>query len=208
MADSKGLPSAEEQCDTFCRALFLKNDPEVDDFLQRYADSCIADAWGYAPAEHTRGAAAAAKEEDPDASIAPEVDLWEMRLASLRTLFPARAPQRARVRSPVHTWPVPALDPSVLEQALAEDPPLAPFTYTAYHLFCAWEVRTARGAARAAALAPAASTLSASVLDALWAEFYVTGQAENLARIAHVAAQGISHAKERMGKRMQPAAVY
>jgi hypothetical protein len=193
MADDGRVPSPEEQCDTFYRALFLKNNLELDEFLQSYADACLADAWSYSPPPPPPDA-------DPEDVAASEA-AWQMRLASLRSLYPARHTERAVLRQPVYDWPVPALDLASFEETVnAGDVPLAPYCYTAFHLFRAFELRNARSQDREAILYPTASSLSAAVLDSLWASFYVTGDERNLARVAQVAAKGIDFAKERLGK--------
>lgn len=191
------VPREEEQCDTFFRALFLKNDPDLDVFLRQYADDCYVSAASFQMAE--------------------DDTLWNLRLESIRNMFPATRSEQEALRLPVVSWPIPALDMEAFRAAVLNQD-MTPYAYTAHHFFrlrdiqaLARECNSGSGSSASSgddtaqgfeeALFPAASSLSGCILDSLWARYYVTHDPACLDRLMQVAGTAVHYIRGELGEK-------
>ncbi|EGD76222.1 hypothetical protein PTSG_00925 [Salpingoeca rosetta] len=185
------VPRDEEQCDTFFRALFIKNDPDLDVFLRQYADDCYVGAAGFQAPEG-------------DASLG---DMWTMRLESIRNMFPVQPDEQKVLRQPVTAWQLPALDMRGFRDVVLQQR-MVPYAYTAHNFF---QLRSLQHMAKdntgssakdfEEALYPAAGMLSGCVLDSLWARYFVTHDPACLDRLMEVAGAAVHFIRAELGEK-------
>jgi hypothetical protein len=178
------VAAPEEQCDSFLRALFWRNDPEVDLFLQDYRDNSLEGAQNHSSAD-------------------PNDPIWQVRLDLIQSHFPTDADVRTRLRQPVSTWDLPVSDLPQFKATIL-DGTLAPYRYTAFHYFHLWDLQQlaqSDPAEFSAAVLPVAGSVSGGVLDALWACFFATGDSACVLRVAQIAGEGLRKMREQKGRR-------
>eukprot|EP00045_Choanoeca_perplexa_P006017 m.50416 g.50416 ORF g.50416 m.50416 type:complete len:403 (+) comp13419_c0_seq1:147-1355(+) len=177
------IAAPEEQCDTFLRALFWRNDPEIDVFLENYRDVSL------------EGAARSPSADDND-------PIWQVRLDLLRSHYPADAEVRTRLRQPVPTWELPVSNLPGFKAAIL-DGSLMPYNFAAFHQFRLWDLQQlsrSDPAEFSAAVLPVAGTVSGVMLDALSACYYATGDKNAVFRVVQIAGEGLRKMRELNGE--------
>eukprot|EP00730_Choanoeca_flexa_P013382 TRINITY_DN5253_c0_g1_i1.p1 TRINITY_DN5253_c0_g1~~TRINITY_DN5253_c0_g1_i1.p1 ORF type:complete len:407 (+),score=85.04 TRINITY_DN5253_c0_g1_i1:158-1378(+) len=181
---STDIASPEEQCDTFLRALFWKNDPELDVFLEDYCNTSVKDA-----------------EMHPGAN--PQDPLWQVRMEMIKSLFPEDASVRDQLRVPVSEWDLPVSNLPEFRAVVLDGQP-RPYSYTAFHYFRLWDLQQLARSDPAefkTAVLPVAGSLSGVILDSLWASYFATGDTASLYRVAQVAGEGLRKMSEQKGEK-------
>ena len=149
--------------------------------------------------------------------MAEDDTLWNLRLESIRNMFPATRNEQEALRLPVVSWPIPALDMEAFRAAVLNQD-MTPYAYTAHHFFrlrdiqaLARECNSGSGSSASSgddtaqgfeeALFPAASSLSGCILDSLWARYYVTHDPACLDRLMQVAGTAVHYIRGELGEK-------
>jgi hypothetical protein len=169
---------AGEKLDTFLRALWLANTPACDAYLGTASGEWL----------HSVAAAAAASPSPPSSSLPPPPKPTQEHIRALaQSLLP---PPEHRNRLHITQWPIPILTLASFERHLRACPfPLYGctrhfFMHThALHTFA----KDPALASRVQLMSPLlAQALTTSLVDALWAAFYLSGRPEPVLRVLDV----------------------
>lgn len=151
--------------ETLFRAMYLAQHPVFDAALESMSSRWV---------QSIKGGGDSGTEDDPE-------------LANLaKSLFP---PSGERVRVPLLEWPIPALGLSVFELHVTRSP--FPVYAVSRYLFsgthAAYTLAKQGDRMRLALLLPALATVvTCSMTDALWAEFYATGNPKAVLRVLDI----------------------
>eukprot|EP00056_Hartaetosiga_gracilis_P011922 m.185130 g.185130 ORF g.185130 m.185130 type:complete len:266 (+) comp13603_c0_seq9:2-799(+) len=136
------------------------------------------------------------------AAIIQSDDLsWKARFESIQSMYPSSSEARDFLRRPVHEWSIPVLDLEAFERDIQEGAPLQPYMFPANNFFQCFALRHSdlpqTSLEYKEDVARVATAISASIVDSLWAAYYVSQDLNALKKIAFLGSAALTYVEKK-----------